>query len=134
MPVKTSPFTISFAIPLEKEKERQLKNEKYDEAVDISQSLDDRTNYGAGDKSSSRNHDEKGSDSRTMSKASEQTKSQSVLNKPFDEALEFSQSGSDESVDTRASQKKKPEPKSSAQILSSAPTKSNMQTPAALVR
>jgi hypothetical protein len=29
------------------EQETQLKNEKYDEAVDISQSLDDRTNYGA---------------------------------------------------------------------------------------
>jgi hypothetical protein len=29
-----------------------------------------------------------------------ESKSQSVLNKPFDEALEFSQSGSDESVDT----------------------------------
>lgn len=37
---------------------------------------------------------------------SEQSKSRGVLNKPFDEALEFSQSGSDDSVDTRLSQKK----------------------------
>jgi hypothetical protein len=38
--------------------------------------------------------------SGVLSKSSEQTRSQSVLNKPFDEALEFSHSGSDESVDT----------------------------------
>jgi hypothetical protein len=43
---------------------------------------------------------------KSMKKMSEQSKSQSVLNKPFDEALEFSQSGSEESVDTRASQTK----------------------------
>jgi hypothetical protein len=43
---------------------------------------------------------------KSLKKMSEQSKSQSVLNKPFDEALEFSQSGSEESVDTRASQTK----------------------------
>lgn len=54
-------------------------------------------------KSSSRVHEEK---SREPQRDSEQSKSRGVLNKPFDEALEFSQSGSDDSVDTRQSQEK----------------------------
>lgn len=43
--------------------------------------------------------------SKETRRDSEQSKSRGVLNKPFDEALEFSQSGSDDSVDTRQSQK-----------------------------
>lgn len=46
-----------------------------------------------------------------MLKQTEQTKSQSILNKPFDEALEFSHSGSDDSVDT-VSEKKRQSDKS----------------------
>lgn len=38
-----------------------------------------------------------------MTKTNELSKSQSILNRPFDEALEFSKSSSDESVDTRNS-------------------------------
>lgn len=53
----------------------------------------------------SNQNDDKGT-SRTMQRDSEQSKSHGVLNKPFDEALEFSQSGSDDSVDTRLSDKK----------------------------
>jgi hypothetical protein len=44
--------------------------------------------------------------SKETHRDSEQSKSRGVLNKPFDEALEFSQSGSDDSVDTRKSQTK----------------------------
>jgi hypothetical protein len=87
------------------ERERKLKNDKYDEAVEISQSFDQMAVSAAAAKKQGYNqHDEKG-ESKGMRKNNDQTKSQSVLNKPFDEALEFSQSGSEESVDTRASQK-----------------------------
>jgi hypothetical protein len=47
-----------------------------------------------------------GAAKQMLSRENEQSKSQSVLNKPFDEALEFSQSGSDDSVDTRLSERK----------------------------
>jgi intraflagellar transport protein 46 len=69
-------------------REEKLANDKYDEAVEVSQSMDvspqkmSRKPLESGDKNSA-----------------------SITNKPFDEALEFSQSGSDESVDTRASEK-----------------------------
>jgi len=69
-------------------REEKLANDKYDEAVEVSQSMDvspqkmPRKPLESGDKNSA-----------------------SITNKPFDEALEFSQSGSDESVDTRASEK-----------------------------
>lgn len=46
-----------------------------------------------------------GGDAKMLTKNSEQTRSQSVLNKPFDEALEFSQSGSEESIDTARDKK-----------------------------
>ena len=100
-----------------KQRERKLRNDKYDEAVDVSQSMD----KGAPVKTSSPGAkgvqrvgggDAKGGEAKgvgsgkAMSSGSEQTKSQSILNRPFDEALEFSQSGSDESVDTRSSEKK----------------------------
>ena len=42
-----------------------------------------------------------------MKKGTEQTKSQSVMNKYFNEALEFSHSGSDDSVDTKSADKPK---------------------------
>lgn len=45
--------------------------------------------------------------SKGMKKGTEQTKSQSVMNKHFDEALEFSHSGSDDSVDTKSADKPK---------------------------
>lgn len=87
------------------EKERKLKNDKYDEVVEVSQSLD-QTALSAAPKPTSMYSDSKDL-SKGLAKGSEQTKSQSVLNKPFDEALEFSHSGSEESVDTRASHKEK---------------------------
>ena len=86
---------------------KKLANDKYDEAVDVSQSMDQgpmsaskgiNPNKGSDAKITAR-ADEDGA--KGMSKQSENSKSQSILNKPFDEALEFSQSGSDDSVDTR---------------------------------
>ena len=86
------------------EKERKLKNDPYDEAVDISQSFDQMAvAAAAAKKGAHQGFDDK--DAKGLKKGNEQSKSQSVINKPFDEALEFSHSGSDESVDTRASQK-----------------------------
>mmetsp|Transcript_31727 Transcript_31727/g.53521 ORF Transcript_31727/g.53521 Transcript_31727/m.53521 type:complete len:513 (-) Transcript_31727:99-1637(-) len=98
------------------QKEKQLKNDKYDEAVEVSQSLDhgamaaaaakSRPQAGVGAKGAPVNEvedngDDGGSDAKGMNKGNELSKSQSVLNKPFDEALEFSRSGSDDSVSTR---------------------------------
>jgi hypothetical protein len=61
--------------------------------------------------------------SKVLKKGTEQTKSQSVMNKHFDEALEFSHSGSDDSVDTKSAEKPKKanigEAKNSNQITSS---------------
>ena len=97
----------------------------------------DNVNLAAPAQSKQSYPDHKDTETRTLKKGAEQVKSQAVINQPHDEALEFSQSGSDESVDTRASQKiskRKTETKSSAQILSTAPTKSNAQAPEALVR
>ena len=88
---------------------KKLANDKYDEAVDVSQSMDQgpmsaskgiNPNRGSDAKNTARADDEDAK-GQGMSKQSENTKSQSILNKPFDEALEFSQSGSDDSVDTR---------------------------------
>lgn len=87
------------------ERERKLRNDKYDEAVDVSQSMDQGAGAAPKGARASGGDDVK-SGGRGMTKGTEQTKSQSVLNKPFDEALEFSQSGSDDSVDTRTSDKK----------------------------
>lgn len=96
-----------------------MKNDRYDEAVEVSQSIDQvalnkgtsgkdnqRLFEGGGGSSKATNSDSKdaakGSDPRESKGLvrNEMSKSQSVLNKPFDEALEFSQSGSEESVDT----------------------------------
>ena len=99
------------------QRERKLRNDKYDEAVDVSQSMDKGapTKPHGGAKSSGGERDSKGNGDakgggggapRGLTTGSEQTKSQSILNRPFDEALEFSHSGSDESVDTKASDKK----------------------------
>jgi hypothetical protein len=69
-------------------------NDKYDEAVDVSQSMDQGAKMEPEGKSPDR--------TPNMSSLPEE-KSNSFMNKPFDEALEFSQSNSDESVDTRGS-------------------------------
>ena len=74
--------------------------------MDVSQSID-QSNIAMGKDPRSSGRDDK-TDTRGMQRDSEQSKSHGVLNKPFDEALEFSQSGSDDSVDTRLSEKKKP--------------------------
>lgn len=87
------------------ERERKLQNDKYDEAVEVSQSIEQSGLAAAKElKSSKMVDDSKISDARILQKDSEQTRSRGVLNKPFDEALEFSQSGSDDSVDTRQSE------------------------------
>lgn len=96
-----------------------LKNDRYDEAVEVSQSLDQmniaaamknagvggpsaKADYkGGNDAKSSSNNINPNSEAKGLLRTNtEQTRSQSVLNKPFDEALEFSHSGSDESIDT----------------------------------
>lgn len=83
------------------ERERKLQNDKYDEAIDVSQSID-QSNAAMGKETKQFGKDEKG----VLQRGTEQSKSHGVLNKPFDEALEFSQSGSDDSVDTRLSERK----------------------------
>ncbi len=96
-----------------------LKNDRYDEAVEISQSLDQMNLAAAMKQAGVSNNpgaktDAKGNEvkqsfndakqpqqqQQLLRTNTEQTKSQSVLNKPFDEALEFSHSGSEESMDT----------------------------------
>jgi intraflagellar transport protein 46 len=84
-----------------------LKNDKYDEAVEVSQSLDVGAMAAAAPKyklpsSASKDKDDT-KEAKGMSSTNELSKSQAVLNRPFDEALEFSASGSDgsQSVDTR---------------------------------
>jgi hypothetical protein len=88
-------------------KEKKLTNDRYDEAYEVSQSLDQsaaavpkpRVNPVPAAKASSIPEER---EAKGMSKNNEATKSQSVLinSSHFDEALEFSRSGSDESVDT----------------------------------
>lgn len=86
------------------EKEHKLQNDKYDEAVDVSQSIDQGNFSGGKDfKSNGRSDDIKSPEMRSIPRTSDQSRSHGVLNKPFDEALEFSQSGSDDSVDTKQS-------------------------------
>lgn len=86
----------------------------YDEAVEVSQSIDvamsvNKPNNFAMNKDSDRNSkdakdykDSKSSGSGGMQRNSEQTRSQTINNSNFDEALEFSHSGSEESIDTTA--------------------------------
>ena len=104
-------------------KERKLTNDKYDEAMDVSQSMDHGPAPSKPNAKLSNNNDSKGN--KTIQK-NPNTTSQSVLNKPFDETLEFSQSGSDDSVDTLADNKndktKKTDVKSSSDTK---PTGSN---------
>lgn len=83
-----------------------MKNDKYDEAIEVSQSVDQSAAFSP--KKGARGNSDAPSTSKGLVRGGEQSKSQSVLNKPFDEALEFSQSGSDESVDTVNEKKKKP--------------------------
>lgn len=90
-----------YIIIIKAEKERKLKNDKYDEAVEVSQSLDQSAvpkSINNNNIANAKNVDSK--DSKGLTKNNEQSKSQSILNKPFDEALEFSQSNSDSSVET----------------------------------
>lgn len=65
------------------EREKKLQNDKYDEAVELSQSMD-----------------AKGISPAHLGAKGDKGEATVVMNKPFDEALEFSQSGSEESVDT----------------------------------
>jgi intraflagellar transport protein 46 len=105
------------------QKEKFLKNHMYDEAVEVSQSIDQSAmnvrpqpglradakavlietsdSKNATRPSLSNNSDDK--DAKGMSRNTEGTRSQSLINNRFDEALEFSQSGSEEeSFDTSA--------------------------------
>jgi hypothetical protein len=85
-----------------------LKNQAYDEAVEISQSVDQMASFAASKPvnatKATSNSSEK--ESKSLKKGNDQSKSQSVLNERFDEALEFSQSGSEDSVDTKKSKNK----------------------------
>ena len=84
-----------------------MQNDKYDEAVDVSQSIDQSNLAGGKDiKLSGQSDDMKSPQMRSLPRNSDQSRSHGVLNKPFDEALEFSQSGSDDSVDTKQSERK----------------------------
>jgi hypothetical protein len=93
-------------------------NDMYDEAVEVSQSLDQgafsappsKPSFAMNkdEKASSRNDAKDYRDAKSsqptqgLRKDTEQTRSQTINNQLFDEALEFSHSGSDESVDTTA--------------------------------
>jgi intraflagellar transport protein 46 len=77
------------------DRERKLQNDLYDEAVDVSQSFD----YKSSANSPVRDAKEVGN----VLDSPGDGKSAHIENRPFDEALEFSRSGSDESFDTRAS-------------------------------
>ncbi len=99
-------------------KEKKLMNDMYDEAVEVSQSLDQgafsappgKNNFAMNkeEKNSVRNDSKDYKDSKStqptqgLRKDTEQTRSQTINNQLFDEALEFSHSGSDESVETTA--------------------------------
>ena len=90
----------------------KLTNDKYDEAVDVSQSID-RSHIATGkdSKFAGIGNNVKGIDSLESNGPSTASNRQpkdaeKAVNKPFDEALDFSRSGSDESIDTRLSDKK----------------------------
>jgi intraflagellar transport protein 46 len=82
------------------DRQRKLENDKYDEALDVSQSMD----Y----KNTPPRSDAKGTAGGSSGKKArggagadgDDAGAKAIMNKPFDEALEFSQSGSDDSVDT----------------------------------
>eukprot|EP01031_Cornospumella_fuschlensis_P040643 gene40643-49553_t len=113
-------FDAREKVHAKQERERKLRNDKYDEAVEVSQSLDN-VNLGAiqsgakpvGNASQNSRPDAKGTGGSRMDEKEaklttpgnpsgtlEASKSQSLINRPFDEAFEFSQSNSDESVET----------------------------------
>ena len=109
-------------------------NDKYDEAVEVSQSVDvtmsmNKAPAYAMNKDSDRNtkdaKDYKGESKSSgggggLQRNTEQTRSQTINNSNFDEALEFSHSGSEESIDTTA--------KGRPVINSSKPPQSNTAT------
>ena len=97
-------------------------NDKYDEAVDVSQSIDQGAKMEPEEKKGS-SDDTMPNRASNMSALPEE-KTNSFMNKPFDEALEFSQSNSDESVDTRGSGGKS-KMNSKVEAKSSAPSQSN---------
>lgn len=111
-----------------------MKNDKYDEAVDVSQSMD-QSNIAVGKDHRSPNRNESlktGHDRRD----SENSMSFGVLNKPFDEALEFSQSESEKSVETKGSDDKRRKssnepdgilPTSESKSLGMSPSQSGLQ-------
>ena len=82
-------------------RERQLKNDQYDEAVDVSMSV-------AG--SSPSKTPQRSSPSEGKEGSPNGGKTTSISNRPFDEAFEVSHSGSEESFDSNGSEKKKPTP------------------------
>jgi len=85
------------------DKERKLRNDKYDEAFDISQSMD---HGGSPHKSAAKVTKAKTiNDEKDSKNIDNRNSSQSIQNRPFDEALEFSHSGSDDSVDTVSERK-----------------------------
>lgn len=96
-----------------KTKERKLTNDMYDEAVEISQSMDQNGQSAVAkdfqnnknDAKKASGNDTKQSNSQQKPKADQGKNNNAILNRPFDEALDFSRSDSDESVDTRASER-----------------------------
>jgi intraflagellar transport protein 46 len=85
------------------DRERKLRNDKYDEAIEISQSMDQQ----ASPKQFSPKMDmDDYKESKLLNNNNgDNNKSLSVLNKPFDEEVDFS--GSEESVDTVSERNKK---------------------------
>ncbi len=78
-----------------------MHNDKYDEAIDVSQSVEQSSNRapGKGNGVNIGRNDDKLSQSKAIQGGGLGTRSQTVQNQKFDEAYEVSHSGSDDSVD-----------------------------------
>jgi hypothetical protein len=92
-------------------RERKLQNDQYDEVVEMSMSMDKgHPNYQSSSPQASKK--KSASQNRVSAKESSSSsspdgvKTTSIANRPFDEALEVSQSGSDESFQSQESNKK----------------------------
>lgn len=84
-------------------RERKLQNDQYDEAVDVSMSMDQGNNVKSPGKPVQR---PKPAAKETSSIPDGAARTTSISNRPFDEALEVSQSGSDESFESQVSERK----------------------------
>ena len=93
-------------------RERKLQNDQYDEVVEMSMSIDKgHPNYQSSPQSSKKKSASQNNNRASAKESSpDGVKTTSISNRPFDEALEVSQSGSDESFQSQESNKKQAAP------------------------